>query len=211
MRRAKKQRGREDFVPASKHRSKITVVDRQLPRSVMGRMSVGFDGAEWDEYRGKIDRLAQDESFMTYLTEPVERRDEDDTETARMAVNRLYPLAFIRLLEAHARYANDRHEVVNPEDELHRYDDLDGEDEDRIVRTASSGMYDMGRFRTVGSVGNTRRGAPLDAHRGRRSVDMVRLIEHPTDRGRAEGRRMQYPTFRSRMSRESRVASVPVC
>lgn len=186
-------------------RQVITVVDRQLPRRVLhGRGNVNFDGTKWSEYRDKIDGLAEDHTFMEYLTKPVsERRKadgrEDLQETQQLAVNKLYPLAFIRLLEAQARFSGEG-EDDDPADEAHRYDDLDGDEEARVIRTASSGIYDMGRFRTVGGQRN-REG-------GRISDDLVRLLEA---RPRNHGRRVDRTVFLARMNRQSRVVSVPVC
>lgn len=204
-RRGRKKENLVDEKRREGARQVIKVVDRELPRRVLqGRAECNFDGTRWNEYRERIDGLAEDEGFMEYLTKPVgEKRKgegrEDFRETQQLAVNKLYPLAFIRLLEAQARF-NGEGEDDDPADEAHRYDDLDGDEEARVFRTASSGIYDMGRFRTVGGQRNG------DAGRG--SDDLVRLLE---SRPKNHGRRVDRTVFLGRMSRQSRVASVPVC
>ena len=137
-------------------RTIYTVVDRRIPRDVL-EGDAEFDENLWKEYRDKIDQLAEDSQFMDYLTASVgkrlplglqskERRRKDPEQ---LAANKLYPLAFIRLLEAHARYSAEKSEPDNPEEEQHRYDDLDGEEHEPVERTFSNGMFDSTRFRTV--------------------------------------------------------------
>lgn len=211
MRRQRRKARDEQGKAAVVGRSRITVVDRQLPRQVLTGREAGFDRDEWAEYRGKINQLAEDEGFMQYLTAPVKEKgalEEDrdrEADPQQLAMNKLYPLAFIRLLEAHARYANQS-EVVDPEEEAHRYDDLDGEDEDRVLRTASSGLHDMGRFRTVGSVRGGYRGTGTKRLPPGQRVGLIedRPVRSP------EGRSGPFSNFRRNMSRENRTASVSV-
>lgn len=57
-----------------------------------------------------------------------------------------YPLAVVRLLEAHARHSaeSDRCDAADPADELHRYDDVDvpADDDDRLGLGAE-GFHEM--------------------------------------------------------------------
>lgn len=210
--RRQKRRPRDDHhakFPFVTPKSKITVVDRQLPRAAVSGREAAFDHEQWAEYRGKINQLAEDDRFMQYLTAPVRENGVLDDEEShphpqQLAMNKLYPLAFIRLLEAHARYANQS-EVVDPEEEAHRYDDLDGDDEDRVLRTASSGRYDMRRFRTVGpDASGYRRNAA-----GATSANLARLIEDRADRSVRDTSGL-FSNFTRSVPRDNRTSFVPV-
>lgn len=172
-----------------------------------------YEKSAWNDYRDHIDELAEDSKFMDYLTAPVQRRPPlgrseagaPKVETQNLAVNKLYPLAFIRLLEAHAKCAAESSEPSDPGDEEHRYDDVERDDEARVERTCSNGMYDMGRFRTVG---------------GRHQLPITGLmaVEDGTDSnptgvfgGKKKPRESPYHSrLFSRISRDSEVASVSV-
>ena len=150
---------------------------------------------------------------MNYLTEPMQNRanqrskmseSSKHVDAEQLAVNKLFPLAFIRLLEAQAKFAATS-EPCDPADEKHRYDDVDDREEDDalVQRTHSNGIYDINRFRTVG--GETWRTKHRTNER-QKATQLVSLIEnkptyhHPTPRY----------NFSSRMSRGSQFASVPV-
>lgn len=190
-----------------------TVVDREMPRGVL-EQEASFAGTSWVGYQDRIDLLAEDVDFMSYLTAPVRQRGQEEEQVGEsIAVNKLYPLAFIRLLEMHAKCDSEKAEPVNPDDELHRYDDPDREqEEDMLVRTQSSGVYDMGRFRTVVS-GEGRGGVGAGQ---RHSLDFPHMGEQPAfprrqrGPGKEERRRSYQPGFLSRLGRESR-SIVPVC
>lgn len=137
------------------NRTVYTVVDRQFPRHVL-KPDAHYEQSSWDEYRSRIDKLAADENFMQYLTAPVHLKplaiastNNARVQAHQLAANKLYPLAFIKLLEAHAKMAADSSEASDPAEEKHRYDDLDRNDEACIERMASTSLYDMNRFRTV--------------------------------------------------------------
>lgn len=187
-----------------RQRTVYTVVDRDLPRGVLQGHAT-YDESSWNEYRQRIDRLAEDERFMEYLTAPVQPRSrapQEPEDPGQLAVNKLYPLAFIRLLEAHAKCASESSEPCDPAEELHRYDDPPREDEDRLERTQSSGLYDMGRFRTVGGG---------DKAHQRRSVEVQLVQDRPgSGRDRVDRRRPYHASFLSKIGRENR-SIVPVC
>lgn len=200
---------------STRARTVYTVVDRNIPRHVL-KGDAKFEDSTWNEYRDHIDELSEDPRFMDYLTAPVQRRPAVPTpavdahaDSERIAVNKLYPLAFIRLLEAHAKYTAESYEPYNPEEEEHRYDDVDREDEGRVVRTTSTGVYDMGRFRAVGGSTPVSNASTPEGMMNRR--DSPPAFGGLAPKSQTSSDMPQQPSFFQRISHERPSAIVPVC
>lgn len=199
--------------PTTNNRSSYTytVIDRTMPSHVV-QGDAHFATNTWNQYNHHIDQLAEDPQFMHYLTQPLQQRSpriiepKAHAEAQQLAVNKLYPLAFIRLLEAHAKGAAESAQPCDPADELHRYDDVDDRDVDRVVRTHSNGLYHIGRFRTVGGErwsGTYRKSTYRESAQGT-AAHLTRLIQAAPSRQPAA--RYSF----AGMSRGNQFASVPV-
>lgn len=110
-------------------------LEKTMPSYVL-QGNATFEPTKWNEYRKRIDQLADDTRFMHYLTAPVtkspkkNRRKKNATPAKcpkvaphppQLAVNKLYPLAFIRLLEAHAKHAAET-EILSQDTQETCYD-----------------------------------------------------------------------------------------
>lgn len=181
-----------------------------MPRHVL-KPHAQYEQSSWNDYRSRIDRLAEDERFMDYLTQPLQNRHPPKVpgmnaanDPHQLAVNKLYPLAFIKLLEAQAKMSADATDTSDPQEEQHRYDDVDGDDEDRVERTTSKGLHDMKRFRTVYS---PRKKKPLGHHTHKfASMEHIRLIK-PTAESCSES---SHSSFFSRLTQENHLSTPSV-
>lgn len=173
-----------------------------------------------------MDELGRDETFMQYLTAPVhspgmnlahtDLSSGSATTPHQLAVNKLYPLAFIRLLEAQARFAAQT-ELADREteaaDEKHRYDDP-VDDDMPAMRGRSGAAFDMrSRFRSVGGncIENGTQVTPKEV-KSRAPENMMRLIRNR--RGNAnetEGRGDTNHLFQPIDGDCRNMAFVPVC
>lgn len=144
---------------------------------------------------------------MDYLTEPVQHhhppkmpRMHAASDPKQLAVNKLYPLAFIKLLEAQAKMNADTAHANDPHEEEHRYDDIDGDDEARIERTTSKALHDMHRFRTVYSPNKK----PLRHHAHNfASMEHIRLLTPAVE----SGSESSHSSFFSRLTQENHLSS----
>lgn len=118
---------------APSSRTPITVynaLEKTMPSYVL-QGNATFEPSKWNDYRKRIDQLADDTRFMHYLTAPVNKKSPKKNgkksisqskahkvapHPPQLAVNKLYPLAFIRLLEAHAKHAAETEIVTHDAD-----------------------------------------------------------------------------------------------
>ncbi|KAI0557950.1 hypothetical protein FGB62_248g012 [Gracilaria domingensis] len=196
--------------PRSRRRAVYKVVDPHIPRRVL-KPQAHYEKSSWNAYRSRIDQLADDEQFMDYLTAPVQRHppvnvsaNDAAANPQQLAVNKLYPLAFIKLLEAQAKMAAEEAAPCDPSEESHRYDDIDGDDEARIERTTSTGLRDMKRFRTISS--ESRRNLYSAPATFSGSLDHVRLLKFCSE----SGSESSHSSFFSRLTQENHVSSPSV-
>ncbi|CAN8075475.1 unnamed protein product [Agarophyton chilense] len=193
--------------PRSRRRAVYKVVDTHIPRRVL-KPQAHYEKSSWNAYRSRIDQLAENEQFMNYLTAPVQRHPSANVPTQdaannphQLAVNKLYPLAFIKLLEAQAKMAAEADSPCDPSEEQHRYDDIDGDDEARIERTASTGLRDMKRFRTISSENRTNRCNALGTVSG--CPEHVRLLKFSSE----SGSESSHSSFFSKLTQDNHMPS----
>lgn len=215
--------------PSSSSLALYSALERTMPAHVL-QGDATFHPNAWNDYRQRIDQLAHDDRFMHYLTAPVSRRSGAGASVGmggsasstmsslkpsksgknlhphppQLAVNKLYPLAFIRLLEAHAKQAAESDVMAQPPDDgrfqFHSGDvdvDLDDElDESNIdpTRPPSRSLFPSTRARKLDGSGRRRhltlgltdRGPNRSTSQSRASSELIRLIggDHSKSRQR---------------------------
>lgn len=194
---------------------RLSALNNGVPAYVL-QGDATFEPTAWNDYRQRMDQLSHDDRFMHYLTAPVMRRCKSSQsgrsgksvpQHPQLAVNKLYPLAFIRLLEAHAKHSAECDEQSR-HNEHARFGYGEPFDQAFCEQPVVHGTFLNGRLgsrdlscrrRSCDPHGNGTSGFGM-TNRSRSSGESVRLIN---------GKSKLHHAFRSGNSHASTV--VPVC